>query len=188
MAHEMFQAAQALGVHPLDSQILVLSMWIKEYDGNLAVALTDTLGFSKFLKDFSPRFANAFIGVRHDSADPYMWGERMIDHYTGFAIDPKSKILTFSDGLTFPKAWALTEHFQDSTNPTHGIGTKNTCDVGVPPLQHVMKIVECNGRPVAKKSDDPGKGMCEDPKYVEFLTREIERDLASTKTPRNLFL
>jgi nicotinate phosphoribosyltransferase len=36
-----------------------------------------------------------------------------------------------------------------------------------------MKITECNGLPVAKISNTPGKGMCRDNDYVDYLTRCI---------------
>src|SRR4030042_236424 len=120
MAHEIFQMGQAL-VHPLDSQRFILQKWAEEYRGDLGIALTDTLGFNKFLKDFDKYFAMLFTGGRHDSADPFQWGDRLINHYKGFGIDPMTKSAVFSDGLTFLKAIQLSDYFLNRIIVSHGI-------------------------------------------------------------------
>ena len=35
-------------------------------------------------------------------------------------------------------------------------------------------MVRCNGQPVAKLSDSPGKNMCEDKAYVAYLRQVFE--------------
>jgi nicotinate phosphoribosyltransferase len=171
MAHEFIQAGQAVDDVTLAySQRYMLQKWVDEYRGDLGIALSDTLGFDKFLTDFDLYFAKLYDGARHDSGDPAAWAERMIAHYERLRIDPKSKTLVFSDGLDFPKAAALWRRFHDRAFVMFGIGTNLTNDFdGVTPLNIVVKLTECNGRPVAKLSDSPGKTMCEDEAYLRYL-------------------
>ncbi|VFS56012.1 Nicotinate phosphoribosyltransferase [Raoultella planticola] len=69
-----------------------------------------------------------------------------------------SKVLVFSDNLDLAKAVDLYRHFSSRVNLSFGIGTRLTCDIPqVKPLNIVIKLVECNGKPVAKLSDSPGK-------------------------------
>jgi nicotinate phosphoribosyltransferase len=177
MAHETFQAGQAMGVRLMDSQKLVMQKWAEEYRGDLGIALSDTLGFEKFLLDFDMYFAKLFDGCRHDSGDPIEWGERLIQHYKKMRIDPMTKTAVFSDGLNIPRAIEIMDHFRGRIKVSFGIGTNLTNDMGPRALQLVMKIVECNGQPVAKLSDSPGKAMCEDPDYEKELKRLIEREI-----------
>lgn len=151
-----------------------LNAWIKEYSVLNGIALTDTVTTDVFLKDFQLTFATMFSGVRHDSGDPFEWGEKMIKHYEGLGIDPKTKTLLFSDGLDFDRASALYDRFKDRINTAFGIGTYIANDTKVPALNIVMKTTECNGHPVAKISDTPGKGMCKDAEYIEYLERALK--------------
>lgn len=178
MAHETFQAGQAMGVRLMDSQKHVMQKWSEEYRGDLGIALSDTLGFDKFLHDFDMYFAKLFDGCRHDSGDPIEWGEKLIAHYKNMRIDPMTKTAVFSDGLDVGRAIEIMEHFRGRIKVSFGIGTNLTNDMGPKALQLVMKIIECNGQPVAKLSDTPGKAMCEDPDYEKELKRLIERELA----------
>jgi nicotinate phosphoribosyltransferase len=126
------------------------------------------------LKDFDLTYATLFSGVRHDSGDPIEWGEKMLNHYKKLNINAKTKTLLFSDSLNFEKATTIFKHFKDQCNVAFGIGTYLSNDTDVKPLNIVMKITECNGAPVAKISDSPGKGMCRDNEYVDYLTRCIK--------------
>jgi nicotinate phosphoribosyltransferase len=54
------------------------------------------------------------------------------------------------------------------------VGTNLTNDVGPAPINIVIKMIRCNGQPVAKLSDSPGKNMCEDPAYVAYLRQVFE--------------
>lgn len=188
MAHEYLQAFQAFNFQLVDSQKAALETWVQEYRGDLGIALTDVIGIDAFLKDFDLYFAKLFDGVRHDSGDPVVWGEKVIDHYNKLEIDPKSKLLVFSDGLTFPKALGLYNHFQGRIKTSFGIGTNLTNDVGFTPLNIVMKMVKCNGKPVAKISDSPGKGMCEDDVYVEYLKKVYAEKPGIFDNPTNDYL
>ncbi|OHX13209.1 nicotinate phosphoribosyltransferase [Chromobacterium sphagni] len=174
MAHEFFQAFQALGVRLRDFQTAALESWVQEYRGDLGIALTDVVGMDAFLADFDLYFAKLFDGLRHDSGDPYVWGEKAIAHYRKLRIDPASKMLTFSDGLSVDRALQLHRHFSPHIQVSFGIGTHFTNDMGLEPLQIVLKLVSCNGQPVAKLSDSPGKTMCSDETFLAYL-RQVFR-------------
>jgi nicotinate phosphoribosyltransferase len=178
MAHEYLQAAQAIGPRLRDSQIFAFESWAREYRGDLGIALSDVYGMSAFLRDFDMYFCKLFDGARHDSGDPFEWGERMIAHYQANRVDPKTKILIFSDGLTVPRTIELYQRFRGRCMLAFGIGTNLTNDLGDPPehvpLQIVMKLVKCNGQPVAKLSDTPSKNMCEDEKYLAYLRQVFD--------------
>ncbi len=174
MAHEFLQACQALGPRLRDSQIFGLESWAKEYRGDLGIALSDVYGMSAFLRDFDLYFCKLFDGARHDSGDPFAWGERMLEHYRANRVDPLNKTLIFSDALTIPKTIALYQRFHGRCQLAFGIGTNLTNDLGYEPLQVVIKMTRCNDQPVAKLSDTPGKSMCDDKKYLAYLRQVFE--------------
>ncbi len=174
MAHEYLQACQALGPRLRDSQVFGFESWAKEYRGDLGIALSDVYGMSAFLRDFDMYFCKLFDGARHDSGDPFQWGERMIAHYLGNRVDPKTKTLIFSDGLTVPRTIELYRQFKGRCQLAFGIGTNLTNDLGYEPLQIVIKMIRCNGQPVAKLSDTPTKNMCDDEKYLAYLRQVFE--------------
>ena len=173
MAHEYLQAAQALGPRLRDSQVFAFESWAHEYRGDLGIALSDVYGFEAFLRDYDMYFCKLFDGARHDSGDPFAWGEGMIAHYKANRVDPLTKTLVFSDGLTIPRTIELYNQFKGRCLLAFGIGTNLTNDLGDPPdhvpLQIVIKMTECNGQPVAKLSDTPSKNMCEDVNYLAYL-------------------
>jgi nicotinate phosphoribosyltransferase len=169
MGHEYLQACQALGPRLRDSQVFALETWAREYRGDLGIALSDVYGLDAFLRDFDMYFCKLFDGARHDSGDPFVWGERLIAHYLANRVDARTKTLVFSDALTFPLAIEIARRFQDRCRVSFGIGTNLTNDLGLRPLQIVMKMVRCNGQPVAKVSDTPEKTMCDDPAYLAYL-------------------
>jgi nicotinate phosphoribosyltransferase len=174
MAHEYLQACQALGPRLRDSQVFALETWAKEYRGDLGIALSDVYGFAAFLRDFDMYFCKLFDGARHDSGDPFDWGERMVAHYASMRVDARNKTLVFSDALTFPRAIELTRRFSGRCRTAFGIGTNLTNDLGHEPLQIVMKMIRCNGQPVAKVSDAPEKTMCDDKEYLAYLRHVFE--------------
>ncbi|AKX56117.1 nicotinate phosphoribosyltransferase [Thiopseudomonas alkaliphila] len=176
MAHEFLQAFQGLNVRLRDFQKTALEAWVQEYRGDLGIALTDVITMDAFLADFDLYFAKLFDGLRHDSGDPYLWGEKAIEHYQSLRIDPATKMLTFSDGLTLEKAYALYLHFRDRIQTSFGIGTNLTNDMGLEPLQIVIKLVTCNGQSVAKLSDSPGKTLCTDYTFLAYLKQVFNVD------------
>ncbi|MCT8090566.1 nicotinate phosphoribosyltransferase [Acinetobacter sp. C_4_1] len=169
MAHEFLQAFQALDVRLRDFQKAALETWVQEYRGDLGIALTDVVGMDAFLRDFDLYFAKLFDGLRHDSGDPYEWGDKAYAHYKKLKIDSKTKMLTFSDGLNLEKAWDLHQYFKDRFQVSFGIGTNLTNDLGQAPLNIVLKLVECNGQSVAKISDSPGKTMTDNDTFLAYL-------------------
>jgi nicotinate phosphoribosyltransferase len=174
MAHEYLQACQALGPRLRDSQVYGFETWAREYRGDLGIALSDVYGIEPFLRDFDMYFCKLFDGARHDSGDPFTLGERMIEHYKNNRVDPLTKTLIFSDGLTVPSTIDLFQRFAGRCQLAFGIGTNLTNDLGYEPLQIVIKMVECNGQPVAKLSDTPSKNMCEDVNYLAYLRQVFE--------------
>ena len=174
-AHEFVQMYQGIDSIPLAyTNHFALQDWYDEYKGYNGTALTDTLGTDLFLLDFDRANANNYTGVRHDSGDPYVWGEKMIAHYKKYGIDPKTKMLLFSDSLNFDKAQALYEYFKDKTKVSFGIGTFVANDTCVDALNIVIKLQYVNGRPVAKISDAPGKSMCKEDDYLEYLKNAVQ--------------
>jgi nicotinate phosphoribosyltransferase len=170
MAHEWLMAHQQLGPRLIDSQIAALDCWVREYRGLLGIALTDCITMQAFLNDFDLYFAKLFDGLRHDSGDPLAWAESAIAHYEKLGIDPQTKTLVFSDGLDLPRALALYRALRGRIHVSFGIGTNLTCDIpGVEPMNIVIKMTGCNGQPVAKISDTPGKTQCRDENFVAYL-------------------
>lgn len=174
-AHEWFQAHQQISPDLANSQRAALAAWLDEYPNQLGIALTDCITMDAFLRDFGPEFAERYQGLRHDSGDPVEWGEKAIAHYEKLGIDPMTKILVFSDNLDLAKAVDLYRHFSSRVNLSFGIGTRLTCDIPqVKPLNIVIKLVECNGKPVAKLSDSPGKTICHDKAFVRALRKAFD--------------
>lgn len=174
MAHEFLQAFQALDVRLRDFQKAALETWVQEYRGDLGIALTDVVGMDAFLRDFDLYFAKLFDGLRHDSGDPYEWGDKAYAHYRKLKVDSRSKMLTFSDGLNLEKAWSLHQYFKDRFQVSFGIGTNLTNDMGQTPLNIVLKLVECNGQSVAKISDSPGKTMTDNDTFLAYLRQVFD--------------
>ena len=174
-AHEYVQMFQGVpGVQLAYTNKMAMEEWFDEYQGDLGTALTDTLGTDLFLMDFNKLQATCYTGVRHDSGDPIAWGEKMIAHYEKLGIDPKTKTLLFSDGLDFVRAQNIYDHFYGRINVSFGIGTFLSNDTHVDPLNIVIKLQYVNGHPVAKISDNPGKAMCQDDSYLEYLKSAVE--------------
>jgi len=175
MAHEWLQGCQAVGPRLRDSQKFALNTWVQEYRGDLGIALSDVIHMQAFLKDFDLFFCKLFDGVRQDSGNPYEWGNELIDHYNKMGIDPRTKSGIFSNELNIPLAIELHNYFKDKIKPSFGIGTNLMCDTeGIEPLKIVIKMIECNGQPVAKISNDRGKTMCENDSYVDYLRSVFE--------------
>jgi nicotinate phosphoribosyltransferase len=171
MAHEWVQAHQQLNYRLADSQIMAFENWIKVYRGDLGIALSDTINTDSFLKDFNdPLLYKLFDGVREDSEpDPIQFGHRIVNFYLSKNIDPKTKTIVFSNSLDFDKAINIHNHLHNLIGLSFGIGTNLTNDWSTPALNMVIKMVRCNDQPVAKVSNSPGKGICEDDKFVSYL-------------------
>jgi len=180
MAHEYMQACQALGPRLRDSQVYAFDIWAKEYRGDLGIAVADTYGTDAFLRDFDMYFCKLFDGARHDSGDPFDWGERLIEHYRRNRVDPRAKTLIFSDQLSFPLAIDIARRFQGRALTSFGVGTNLTNDLGYEPINIVIKMTECNGQPVAKVSDSPGKTVSKDAGYLAYLRQVFGLEKAAS--------
>ena len=173
-AHEYVQMYQGIDEIPLAyTNHYAMKDWYDEYQGDNGTALTDTITTDLFLRDFNRSMVNNYTGVRHDSGDPYEWGEKIINHYKKYGADPKTKLLLFSDSLDFERAQKLYDHFKDKTKVSFGIGTFCSNDTCVNALNIVIKLQYVNDKPVAKLSDSPGKAMCDDPEYLEYLKNAV---------------
>ena len=173
-AHEFVQMYQGIDSIPLAyTNHYAMQDWYDEYKGDNGTALTDTVTTELFLLDFNRSMVNNYSGVRHDSGDPYEWGEKIISHYESYGVDPKTKLLLFSDSLDFNKAQELYDYFKDRTKVSFGIGTFCSNDTCESALNIVIKLQYVNGRPVAKLSDDPSKAMCRDEGYLEYLKNSV---------------
>lgn len=167
--------------NPAFSNKLAMDSWTKEYGVLNGTYLTDTIGDETTHLDMEYTYSVSFGGVRHDSGDPYKWGEEWIKHFENYynkyhdeRVNPKNKTLLFSDSLDFERASALYAHFKNRIKVAFGIGTYIANDTDVPALNIVMKVSECNDRPVAKLSNANGKTMCKDDAYIEYLKKTID--------------
>lgn len=181
-AHEYVQMYQGIDSIPLAyTNYYAMKDWYTEYEGDNGTALTDTVTTDLFLKDFNRSMVNNYSGVRHDSGDPYEWGEKIIAHYKKFGVDPKTKMLLFSDSLNFDKAQEIYEYFKDKCKVSFGIGTFVSNDTFVGSLNIVIKLQYVNGRPVAKLSDAKGKTMCDNEEYEKYLRNAVQFRLEREK-------
>lgn len=146
-----------------------LEHWVDVYRGDLGIALTDTYTTDVFFEQFDKKFAKLFDGVRHDSGDPLEFGDKTIKHYEKLGIDPLTKTIIFSDGLNYEKVERIVQHCKGRIGLSFGIGTDLTNDVGLKPMNIVLKMTEAqpenaNWTGVVKLSDEPKKhtGTAED--------------------------
>lgn len=168
-AHEWFMFHAAEYSYKM-ANALSLEHWVDVYRGDLGVALSDTYTTDVFFKQFDKKFSKLFDGVRHDSGDPIVFAEKTIAHYKKMGIDPLSKYIIFSDGLNPKKVQAITEASKGKIGISFGIGTDLTNDVGLRPMNIVMKLTEVltsddEWVPTVKLSDEPNKHTG-DPKMI----------------------
>lgn len=182
-AHEFVQMYQGIDSIPLAyTNHYAMTDWYEEYRGDNGTALTDTITTELFLRDFNHSMVNNYTGVRHDSGDPYIWGEKILAHYKKYGVDTRTKQLLFSDSLDFARSQQLYDYFKDRTRVSFGIGTFCSNDTCEPALNIVIKLQYVNGRPVAKLSDVPGKAMCQDEEYLNYLRSSVEFRLRRENT------
>lgn len=174
MAHEYLQAFQAIASDIQHSQADALNTWLKEYQGQLSIALTDALGVDQFLKEFDRTLAQQYMGVRHDSGSPFHWTDKILSHYQSFQIDTKEKYLVYSDSLTIPKAIEICNYVNKRAKASFGIGTNLMNDVGLEPLDIVIKMTSANGTAVIKYPDSSGKVICVDPNQLAKLKQSLQ--------------
>ncbi|MFH0873443.1 MAG: nicotinate phosphoribosyltransferase [Candidatus Komeilibacteria bacterium] len=162
-AHEMDMVYSGI-FHDSDDAIRsshrrVLYDWWDTYGEGLSIALPDTYGSDFFLQDFPREMAHNWKGMRHDSGDPIAFGEKVIKFYESHGIDPRSKMIIFSDGLTLPVILMIADHFRGRIKYSFGWGTNLTNDLGFKALSLVVKVVEANGHGTVKLSDNRAKAI-----------------------------
>lgn len=160
-AHEWFMFHAAKYGFKM-ANLLGLEHWAEVYRGDLGIALSDTYTTDVFFTQFDKKLSKLFDGVRHDSGDPLLFADKTIRHYEQKGIDPLSKTIVFSDGLNYDKVARIAAYCRGKIGFSFGIGTNFTNDVGLPPLNIVLKMTEAfpeeaQWDPVIKLSDDPGK-------------------------------
>lgn len=162
-AHEMPMTMTGI-MHGSDDEILAshnraLQDWWDEYGWGLSIALTDTFGTDFFFRDMTKEQAHDWKGLRQDSGDPMVFGKKALAFYEGHGVDPKDKLLIFSDGLDVDTMIRIHGEFSEAIGVTFGWGTNLTNDVGFAPLSLVVKIVEANGHGTVKLSDNMAKAI-----------------------------
>ena len=182
MAHEMGMAMMSdLQYNPAYINKRIMEVWTECFGVKNGTVLTDVVGRDAFLADFDERFATLFSGVRHDSGNPLEWGDAIIKHYEKLGIDPKTKMLLFSDALDFEKATKIKKYFDGRCKVSFGIGTYLAGIQDEVPLNIVMKVTEANGIPVCKLTDNPEKAMGKDKNFIDFIRRSIDWRITHSK-------
>lgn len=176
-AHEWFMFHGAQYGFKMANEV-ALEHWVDVYRGDLGVALSDTYTTEVFFRQFDKKFAKLFDGVRHDSGDPLEFADKTIAHYKSHGINPLFKYIIFSDGLNLAKVEEITLYCRDKIGISFGIGTNLTNDVGLQPMNIVMKLYGVqadNGDwlPTIKLSDEKGK-YTGDPTMIK-LAKEFLR-------------
>ncbi len=176
-AHEWFMFHGAQYGFKMANEV-ALEHWVDVYRGDLGVALSDTYTTEVFFRQFDKKFAKLFDGVRHDSGDPLEFADKTIAHYKSHGINPLFKYIIFSDGLNLAKVEEITHYCRDKIGISFGIGTNLTNDVGLQPMNIVMKLYGVqadNGDwlPTIKLSDEKGK-YTGDPTMIK-LAKEFLR-------------
>lgn len=148
------------------SQGVMRDCWYRLFGKKFAINLPDTFGSEFVFKTMTKEEADNWAGFRHDSGDPFAFGERVIKFYKDHEIDPKEKFIIFSDGLDVPTMIALHNHFDGRIKVqtrakdipvSFGLGTNATNDLGFGPLSLVCKAIFASGIPLVKLSDNNGK-------------------------------
>jgi nicotinate phosphoribosyltransferase len=182
MAHEWIQAGQGLAPTLVKSQQFMLETWNELYKGDLNCALTDTIGIDFFLKGYFNWMQEIFPTLRHDSGCPFKFVDKVIKHCDKSYANPKVEqkyypTIIFSDNLTMLKVEELQKYcdakgieckFGMGTHLVNCLGSSND---DYKPLQCVIKMIECNGKPVAKLSDEKNKNIG-DVEHIKRLKKE----------------
>ena len=176
-AHEWFMFHAAEYGFKMANEI-ALEHWVDVYRGDLGVALSDTFTNDVFFQQFDKKFSKLFDGVRHDSGDPLEFADKTIKHYEKHGINPLYKYIIFSDGLNLEKVEEITNHCKGKIGISFGIGTNLTNDVGLKPMNIVMKLIGVQASnkdwiPTIKLSDEKNK-YTGDPTMIK-LAKEFLR-------------
>lgn len=147
MPHEWFMYHGALFGYRA-ANMKALEAWVDVFQGSLGITLTDTYTTDAFFDTFSLKQAKLFDGVRCDSGDVLEFTDKAIKFYTENRIDPASKTIVYSDSLNLKEVKRIKEYVNGRVHDTYGIGTYFSNDVGVKPLNIVIKLSDV--KPVKK--------------------------------------
>ena len=183
VAHEWTMAFSAINsVASADRQ--ALREWRAIYPGQPKIALADTYGLDLFLANFDAQLAADYDGVRHDSGDPRVFTDRVLEHYRRCGVDPRAKTLVFSDSLDENQASAINRHVNQRARTAFGIGTRLTNDFpDGETLDIVIKLDQLDGQEVAKLGEGNAKATGSQ-SAVENARREVAHALAAHQNPQ----
>lgn len=168
-AHETYMVFSGIFRHLLkESHNKVLQYWWNLYGEVLSIALTDTYGTDFFFHDMTAEQAKQWRGLRQDSGDPFEFGEKAIKFYESHGIDPREKLIVFSDGLDIDLIVKLNNYFRGRIKVSFGWGTNLTNDLGLGSLSLVVKVVKAAGHWTVKLSDNLAKAMGPDDEIELF--------------------
>jgi len=146
----------------------VLRDWANMYGGNLLVVLPDCFGTTSFLAR-APDWVADWKGARPDSKSPIAAARELISWWRARGRDPQDKLLVLSDAMDVDTIETAARALRGQTNLSVGWGTNLTNDfkdcapAGVDgelrAISLVCKVVEADGRPAVKLSDNPNKVM-----------------------------
>lgn len=162
MPHEWFMFHGAVYGYRA-ATVKALEAWADAYQGSLGITLTDTYTTDVFYELFGLKQAKLFDGVRWDSGDPLVFTDKTVEYYKSKRIDPHSKTIVYSDSLNLERVQEIKSYVNGRIHDTYGIGTFFSNDVGVKPLNMVIKLSEVKYDPrhkfqnAVKLSDVQGK-------------------------------
>lgn len=178
MSHQVVSFCGAIFGYK-EANFIAMSYWQEAFESDLGTFLYDTYGWDAFQKNFSKIYAKLFDGLRVDSGDNFRAVDKITAKYRELGLDPLTKSLTFSNGLSVDEAVEIHRYCQDRIRDNYGIGTFLTCDVSnVRPMNIVMKLTAArltekkSWQKAVKLSDDPGKHTG-DPDEVDLAQRTL---------------
>ena len=160
------------------ANVIALENWVDVYQGSLGIALTDTFTSDNFFSNFNAKFSKLFDGVRWDSGDPIEFTDMALKHYEQYRIDARTKTIVYSDALDLEKVKEIKKYVNGRIHDVYGIGTYLSNDVGVTPLNMVIKLFAAKPAeskyflPTVKLSDVEGKHTG-DPEEIEICLKTI---------------
>ncbi len=155
----------------------VLQDWQRYYGGNLLIVLPDAFGTASFLRR-APDWVAGWTGFRPDSAPPIQAGEKIMAWWREKGVDPRKRLLIFSDGLDVDAIEDAYRHFDGKVRMAFGWGTNLTNDFedcapvetdGLSAISLVCKVTRADGRPVVKLSDNPAKATGDEEEIARYL-------------------
>lgn len=159
-----------------DAPYEVLRDWARQYGGNLLVVLPDCFGTTAFLRN-APDWVADWKGARPDSKAPVAAARELIAWWASRGRDPCEKLIVLSDAMDVERIEQAVRALRGQINVSIGWGTNLTNDFSecasggvdgdLKAISLVCKVVDVEGRPAVKLSDNPNK--------VLGLPDEIER-------------